>query len=114
MKKYKIFLIVAVILIFSGITLSSNADGSGGWVFQSGLVFLFGAFALISAEKKFKDFDFKIVSFVLMIIVLVLGFFSGMWNLHPLGMIISIVGGIVVFYEIIGKKFLVDKKLGKK
>lgn len=95
MKIKEVILAIAIILILSSV--------SGAWIFQSGLVFLFGALSLYLDSKK-KGFNLKKITVGVMFILTVWGFFNGMWNLHPFGMIISIAGCVWVSYEIYNKQ----------
>ncbi len=91
----KTLLILGTLLTLTGITLASNTGVSGAWMFQTGLIFLFGALAVSRKEKIWVQFGLP-----LMIALFLWGFVNGMWYAHPLGAIISIVGGGWVIYRI--------------
>lgn len=96
----KTLIISAILLILAGI------GASGSWMIQTGLILLSGAATLFVIEKRLApEYSviwkiFGILSFVLMLFL-----FSGflilneIWNLHPLGFIISLAGCIWVFYR---------------
>jgi len=89
--------------------MSASTTGiSGVWMVQAGLVFLFGALAIFVKEKSWgkEIFPLAVIS---MIGLFIWGFSNGMWHAHPLGAIISIVGGGWVIYRITrDKKYEAD------
>lgn len=101
----KTLIIFGALLTLTGATLAGNTGSSGTWMFQAGIVFLFGAVAIFVAEKRSAtehSVIWKIVgvgSFGLMLFLTVGGFLNGMWDAHPLGFIIALAGCIWVFYR---------------
>ena len=96
----KILIVIGALLILAGATLTSNAGVSGSWMVQTGLIFLFGALAVSRKEKIWTQ-----SGLLFMVALFLWGFVNGMWYAHPLGAIISIVGGGWVIYGITkGKK----------
>lgn len=101
----KTLIVIGALLTLTGATLASNTGSSGTWMFQAGLVFLFGAVAIFVAERRSATEHSAIwkivgiVSFGLMLLLTIWGFLNGMWNEHPLGFIIALAGCIWVFYR---------------
>ena len=101
----KSLLIIGILLTLAGATLANNIGVSGTWMFQAGVVFLFGAVAIFVAERRATTEHSTIwkavgiVSFGLMLLLTIWGFLNGMWNEHPLGFIIALAGCIWVFYR---------------
>lgn len=101
----KALLIIGILLIMAGATLANNIGISGTWIFQVGLIFLFGAMAIFVSGRRATTKNFAIwkiiwiVSFGLMLLLTIWGFLNGMWNGHPLGFIIALAGCIWVFYR---------------
>jgi len=106
----KTLLIIGILLTLAGATLANNTGISGAWMFQAGIVFLFGAMAIFVAERRATTEHSTIwktvgvVSFGLMLLLTIWGFLNGMWNAHPLGFIIALAGCIWVFYRGIESK----------
>lgn len=97
----KILLGAGILLILAGATLASNTGVSGSWMVQTGLIFLFGALAVSKKEKIWTQ-----SGLLFMVALFLWGFVNGMWYVHPLGAIISIIGGGWVIYRITrGKKY---------
>jgi len=97
----KTLLIIGTILILAGATLASNTGVSGAWMVQVGLIFLLGALAVSRKEKIWTQ-----LAVLFMVALFLWGFVSGMWSMHPLGAIISIIAGSWVIYSIMkGKKY---------
>ena len=46
----KTLIVIGALLTLTGATLASNTGSSGTWMFQAGLVFLFGAVAILLLE----------------------------------------------------------------
>ena len=95
----KTLLIIGTILTLTGATLANNTGVSGTWMFQTGLIFLFGALAVSRKEKIWSK-----SGLLFMVVLFLLGFVNGMWHVHPLGAIISIIGGGWVIYRITRNK----------
>ena len=91
----KSLLIIGILLTLAGATLANNIGVSGTWMFQTGLIFLFGALAVSKKEKIWTQ-----SGLLFMVALFLWGFVNGMWYAHPLGAIISIVGGGWVIYRI--------------
>lgn len=91
----KSLLIIGILLTLAGATLANNIGVSGTWMFQTGLIFLFGALAVSKKEKIWTQ-----AGLLFMVALFLWGFVNGMWYAHPLGAIISIVGGGWVIYRI--------------
>src|SRR3989344_6366415 len=97
----KILIVIGALLILVGAMLASSTGVSGAWMVQVGLIFLLGALAVSKKEKIWTQ-----AGLLLMVALFLWGFVSGMWSMHPLGAIISIVGGGWVIYNIArGKKY---------
>src|SRR3989338_6658271 len=97
----KTLLIIGTLLILAGATLASSTGVSGAWMVQVGLIFLLGALAVSKKEKIWTQ-----AGLLFMVGLFLWGFVSGMWSMHPLGAIISIIGGGWVIYSIMrGKKY---------
>ncbi len=97
----KTLLIIGTLLILAGAMLASSTGISGSWMVQVGLIFLLGALAVSRKEKIWKQ-----SAIFLMVALFLLGFVTDIWSVHPLGAIISIVGGGWVIYGIMrGKKY---------
>ena len=100
----KTLIIIGTLLTVTGATLAGNTGSSGTWMFQAGIVFLFGAVAIFVAERRSTTEHSAIwkivgiVSFGLMLLLTIWGFLNGMWDAHPLGFIIALAGCIWVFY----------------
>lgn len=91
----KTLLVIGILLILTG-AMSANTTGvSGAWMVQAGLVFLFGALAVSRKEKIWTQ-----SGLLFMVALFLWGFVNDMWRTHPLGAIISIVGGGWVIYRI--------------
>lgn len=99
----KTLLIIGTLLILAGAMLASSTGVSGAWMVQSGLIFLFGALA-VSAKEKSWGKEILSLAVVLMVALFLWGFVNGMWYTHPLGAIISIIGGGWVIYRITRNK----------
>ncbi|MSR87927.1 MAG: hypothetical protein EXS69_02070 [Candidatus Zambryskibacteria bacterium] len=95
----KTLLILGVLLTLTGATLASSTGVSGSWMVQTGLIFLFGALAVSRKEKIWTQ-----SGLLFMVALFLWGFVNGMWYMHPLGAIISIVGGGWVVYRIMRSK----------
>ena len=101
----KTLIVIGALLTLTGATLASNTGSPGTWMFQAGIVFLFGAVAIFVAERRSTTKHSAIwkivgiVSFVLMLLLTIWGFLNGMWDAHPLGFIIALAGCIWVFYR---------------
>lgn len=101
----KTLLIIGVLLTLAGATLANNIGVSGTWMFQAGVVFLFGAVAIFVAERRATtehSTTWKIVgivSFILMLLLTIWGFINGIWYAHPLGFFIALAGTIWVSYR---------------
>lgn len=98
--------ILGSLFVIVGATLSTNTEASGVWLFQSGFVFLFGAL-IIFIIKKHLNSEYStvwkivgIISFVLVLFLIILGFINGAWDAHPLGFIIAFAGCIWTLYLI--------------
>lgn len=100
----KTLLILGILLTLAGATLASSTGVSGSWVVQTGLIFLFGALAVSRKEKIWAQ-----SGLLFMFALFLWGFVNGMWYAHPLGAIISIVGGGWVIY-----RFTKEKEYGTK
>lgn len=97
----KTLLILGILLILAGATLSGSTGVSGSWMVQTGLIFLFGALAVSRKEKIWAQ-----SGLLFMVALFLWGFVNGMWYAHPLGAIISIIGGGWVIYRITrGKEY---------
>jgi len=111
----KTLIVIGVLLTLAGATLANNVGVSGTWMFQAGVVFLFGALAIFVAERRATTEHSTIwkavgiVSFGLMLLLTIWGFLNGMWNAHPLGFIIALAGCIWVFYRDIESKNITYK-----
>ena len=92
----KTLLIFGTILILAGAMLASSTGVSGAWMVQVGLIFLLGTLAVSKKEKIWTQ-----GGLLFMVGLFLWGFVSGMWSMHPLGAIISIVGDGLVIYIII-------------
>lgn len=95
----KTLLIIGTLLILTGAMLASNTGVSGAWMVQVGLIFLFGALAVSRKEKIWSQ-----SGLLFMVGLFLWGFVNGMWYAHPLGAIISIIGGGWVIYRITRNK----------
>lgn len=95
----KTLLVIGILLILTGTMSASTTGISGAWMVQSGLIFLFGALAIFAKQKSWGKEIFPL-AVILMIGLFMWGFSNGMWHAHPLGAIISIVGGGWVIYRI--------------
>lgn len=91
----KTLLVIGILLILGGAILASNTGVSGAWAVQSGLIFLFGALAISKKEKIWTQ-----AGLFFMVALFLWGFVNGIWRIHPLGAIISIIGGGWVIYSI--------------
>ena len=101
----KTLLTIGILLILTGAMSASSTGVSGAWMVQSGLIFLFGALA-VSAKEKSWGKEILSLAVVLMVALFLWGFVNSMWHAHPLGAIISIVGGGWVIYRITrGKEY---------
>jgi hypothetical protein len=97
----KTLLIIGILLILAGTTLASSTGVSGSWMVQTGLIFLFGALVVSRKEKIWTQ-----SGLLFMVALFLWGFVNGMWYAHPLGAIISIIGGGWVIYRITrGKEY---------
>ena len=97
----KTLLIIGILFILAGAMLASSTGVSGAWMVQVGLIFLLGALAVSRKEKIWKQ-----SAIFLMVALFLWGFVTGMWSVHPLGAIISIVGGGWGIYSVMrGKKY---------
>jgi len=111
----KTLIVIGVLLTLAGATLANNVGVSGTWMFQAGVVFLFGALAIFVAERRATTEHSTvwkavgIVSFGLMLLLTIWGFLNGIWNAHPLGFIIALAGCIWVFYRGIESKDITYK-----
>lgn len=100
----KILIVIGALLVLAGATLANSTGVSGAWMVQVGLIFLLGALAVSKKEKIWTQ-----AGLLFMVALFLWGFVSGMWSMHPLGAIISIVGGGWVIYSIMrGKKYGTD------
>ncbi len=95
----KTLLIIGVLLTLAGATLANNVGVSGSWIFQTGLIFLLGALAVSRKEKIWT-----LSGLFFMVSLFLWGFVNGIWYAHPLGAIMSIVGGGWVIYHITRNK----------
>ncbi len=95
----KTLLVIGILLILTGTMSASTTGISGAWMVQSGLIFLFGALAIFAKQKSWGKEIFPL-AVILMIGLFMWGFSNSMWHAHPLGAIISIVGGGWVIYRI--------------
>jgi hypothetical protein len=95
----KILIVIGALLIITSATSASTTGVSGGWMLQSGLIFLLGALA-VSAKEKSWGKEILSLAVVLMVALFLWGFVNGMWHAHPLGAIISIAGGGWAIYLI--------------
>lgn len=101
----KTLIVIGTLLTVTGATLAGNTGSSGTWMFQAGIVFLFGAVAIFVAERRSTTEHSTIwkivgiVSFGLMLLLTVWGFLNGMWDEHPLGFIIAFAACIWVFFR---------------
>lgn len=106
----RILLIIGILLTLTSATLANNIGIAGAWMFQAGVVFLFGAVAIFIAERRATTEHSTIwktvgiISFCLMLILTIWGFLNEMWNAHPLGFIIALAGCIWVFYRVVKSK----------
>lgn len=97
----KPLIVIGILLMLAGISVNIQIPGAGSWMFQVGLIFLLGALAVSRKEKIWTQ-----LAVLFMVLLFLWGFVSGMWSIHPLGAIISIVGGGWVIYSIMrGKKY---------
>src|SRR3989344_872500 len=97
----KTLFIIGLLLILAGATLASSTGVSGSWMVQTGLIFLFGALAVSRKEKIWTQ-----SGLLFMVALFLWGFVNGMWYAHPLGAILSIIGGGWVIYRITrGKEY---------
>ena len=97
----KILIGASILLILAGATLAGSTGVSGSWMVQTGLIFLFGALAVSRKEKIWTQ-----SGLLFMVALFLWGFVNGMWYAHPLGAIISIIGGGWVIYRITrGKEY---------
>lgn len=90
----KTLLIIGILLIITSATALSSTGVSGAWMLQAGLIFLFGALA-VSRKEKWTQ-----LGLLFMVVLFMWGFVNGMWYAHPLGAIISLVGGGWVAYRL--------------
>ena len=100
----KILIVIGTLLVLAGATLTSSANVSGTWIVTTGIILLLGASAIFVKEKSWGKWIFSLP--VILMLVLFLGnSVNGMWYAHPLGAIISIIGGgWVIFRIMMGKK----------
>lgn len=97
----KILIVIGALLIITSATSLSSTGVSGAWMLQAGLIFLFGALAVSRKEKVWAQ-----SGLLFMVALFLWGFVNDMWRIHPLGAIISIVGGGWVIYRITrGKEY---------
>lgn len=80
--------------------MTVNTPTSGTWSSQAGLIILLTVL-WASARKKSKSSSTwkitEIVSLLLAVFLLSIGFYTRMWFVHPLGFIISLIGCIWIF-----------------
>lgn len=95
----KPLIVTGILLILAGISINVQFPGAGSWMFQVGLIFLFGALA-VSRNVKI----WTISGLFFMVALFLLGLFNGMWYAHPLGGILGIVAGGWVAYWLIKDK----------
>mgnify|MGYP001567630637 CR=1 FL=1 len=91
----KPLIVIGILLMLAGLSVNMQIPGAGSWMFQAGLIFLFGALSISRKEKIWAQ-----AGLLFMVALFLWGFVSGMWLMHPLGAIISIVGVGWVIYRI--------------
>ena len=95
----KTLIILGILLIGAGVTVSTDLGTSATWMSTTGIIFLLSALAV---SKKTKILTYLAV--ILMAVLFLGGLVGGMWYAHPLGAILSIVAGIWVAYKLIKDK----------
>ncbi len=108
---------IGILLIFVGASSATNTENSGAWMIQVGFVFLLGTLVLfqtrnVSVSERTSTWKtIEIICFSFMLLLSVWGFFNGMWEEHPLGFIIALVGCVWVYTVMRGIKGTLKKKL---
>ena len=103
--KIKIVVSVGLLLVLANSAVYSGTGNTASWMLQAGLILLFGALAVFAGGKRRVSENrsvwrvAEIGSYGLMLFFIMWGFLTGQWYLHPLGMLISIAGGVWAVYR---------------